>query len=282
MSAIPHSTRPPRNVRFNLSIYRRLLDAQIRSQMQYRAAFLLDFTGTAVSISLYFVSLALIMERFGDLAGWRLGEVALLFALGETSFGLMDMLFSGFDPGSFGRRIRRGTFDQLLLRPINLTVQVLGDEFLLRRLGRIVQGLAIFAFALSLADIHWTLGKVIYLPFVVAGQVAFFGGLFITGSTITFWTVESIEVVNIFTYGGNELISYPMHIYPDWLRRFFTYVLPAAFLNYYPALYLLDRPDPFGLPYVMRFAAPVAGLIVLAAALRFWRFGIRHYQSTGT
>lgn len=277
-----HPTHTPRNLRFNLSIYRRLLDAQIRSQMQYRAAFLLDFTGTAVSISLYFVSLALIMERFGDLAGWRLGEVALLFALGETSFGLMDMLFSGFDPGSFGRRIRRGTFDQLLLRPINLTVQVLGDEFLLRRLGRIVQGLAIFAFALSLADIHWTLGKVIYLPFVVAGQVAFFGGLFITGSTITFWTVESIEVVNIFTYGGNELISYPMHIYPDWLRRFFTYVLPAAFLNYYPALYLLDRPDPFGLPYVMRFAAPVAGLIVLAAALRFWRFGIRHYQSTGT
>ena len=282
MSAIPHSTRPPRNVRFNLSIYRRLLDAQIRSQMQYRAAFLLDFTGTAVSISLYFVSLALIMERFGDLAGWRLGEVALLFALGETSFGLMDMLFSGFDPGSFGRRIRRGTFDQLLLRPINLTVQVLGDEFLLRRLGRIVQGLAIFVFALGLADIQWTLGKVIYLPFVILGQVAFFGGLFVTGSTITFWTVESIEVVNIFTYGGNELISYPMHIYPDWLRRFFTYVLPAAFLNYYPALYLLDRPDPFGLPYVMRFAAPVAGLIVLAAALRFWRFGIRHYQSTGT
>lgn len=279
MSRLP---RAPRNLRFNLSIYRRLLDAQIRSQMQYRGAFLLDFTGTAISIGLYFVSLALIMERFGGLAGWQLGEVALLFAMGETSFGLMDLVFSGFDPGSFGRRIRRGTFDQLLLRPINLTAQVLGDEFLLRRLGRIAQGLAIFAFALSLADIDWTLGKAIYLPFVILGQVAFFGGLFITGATITFWTVESIELVNIFTYGGNELISYPMHIYPDWLRRFFTYVLPAAFLNYYPALYFLDRPDPFGLPFFMRFAAPVAGFAVLAAALRFWRFGIRHYQSTGT
>lgn len=271
-----------KRLRYNLSIYRRLLDVQIRSQMQYRAAFLLDSVGTALTLGFYFASLALIMQRFGDLAGWRLGEVALLFALAETSFGIMDMVFSGFDPGSFGRRVRRGSFDQLLLRPINLTVQVLGDEFLLRRLGRIAQGLAIFAIAVGLADIQWTLAKALYLPLVIFGQIAFFGGLFIVGSTITFWTVESIELVNIFTYGGTELISYPMHIYPDWLRRFFTYLLPAAFLNYYPALFFLDRPDPFGLPYAMRFAAPVVGLALLTIALRFWRFGIRHYQSTGT
>lgn len=282
MSTASLPARAGHSLRFNLSIYRRLLDVQVRSQMQYRTSFWLDFFGTALSIGMYFVSLALIMQRFGDLGGWRLGEVALLFALAETSFGIMDLIFSGFDPGSFGRRVRRGTFDQLLLRPINLTVQVLGDEFLLRRLGRIVQGLAIFAAALGLANIDWTLGKALYLPFVILGQVAFFGGLFIVGATITFWTVESIELVNIFTYGGNELISYPMHIYPDWLRRFFTYLLPAAFLNYYPALFFLDRPDPFGLPLIMRFAAPVAGLVVLLVALRFWRFGIRHYQSTGT
>lgn len=277
-----HPARARRGLRFHLSIYWRLLDVQIRSQMQYRAAFVLDFIGTAFSLGFFFVSLALIMQRFGDLAGWRLGEIALLFALAETSFGIMDLIFSGFDPGSFGRRVRRGTLDQLLLRPVNLTVQVLGDEFLLRRLGRIAQGAAIFIVALGLADIDWTLGKVVYLPLVILGQVAFFGGLFIAGATITFWTVESIELINIFTYGGNELISYPMHIYPDGLRRFFTYLLPAAFLNYYPALYFLDRPDPFGLPYAMRFAAPIAGLAVLLAALRFWRFGIRHYQSTGT
>lgn len=267
---------------FNLGVYRRLLGVQIRSQMQYRAAFLLDFIGTAISLGLYFVSLALIIQRFGDLAGWTLGEVAFLFAMAEISFGTMDLIFSGFDPSGFGRRVRRGTFDQLLLRPVNLTVQVLGDEFLLRRLGRIAQGIAIFAVALTLADIEWTLGKMLYLPLVIASMIAFFGGLFIIGATITFWTIESIELVNIFTYGGTELISYPMHIYPDWLRGLFTYLLPAAFLNYYPALYFLDKPDPFGLPPVMRFVAPLAGLAVLALALAFWRFGIRHYQSTGT
>ncbi len=142
--------------------------------------------------------------------------------------------------------------------------------------------LVVFLVALQLVDIQWTLGKLLYLPWVVLGIVAFFGGLFIIGATITFWTIDSIEVINIFTYGTTEMIGYPMHIYPTWLRNFFTFILPAALINYYPALFFLDRPDPFGLPAFMPFLAPVAGGAVLLVALGFWRFGIRRYQSTGT
>ena len=37
-------------------------------------------------------------------------------------------------------------------------------------------------------------------------------------------------------------------------------MIPAIFMNYYPALYLLDKPDPFGMPVWVRFLAPAAGL----------------------
>ncbi len=271
-----------RILRYNLALYGRLISVQIRAQLQYPASFWLDVIGTGVSLAAFFVSLTLILQRFGNLGGWRIGEIAFLFGILETSFGLMDMIFAGFDPANFGRRVRHGTFDQLLLRPVNITLQVLGDDFILRRLGRIAQGAVIFVIALNTVDIQWTLDKLLYLPFVVLGIVMFFGGLFIIGSTITFWTVESIEVMNIFTYGSSELISYPMHIYPDWLRSVFTFILPAALLNYYPALYFLDKPDPLGMPIFMRFLSPLAGLLVLLVSLLFWRFGIRHYQSTGT
>lgn len=266
----------------NLTIYRRLLSVQIRSQMQYRVAFVLDAAAAMPYLTLFFLALALVLERFGSVGGWRLGEIAFLWGTVEVAFGIMDMVFSGFDPGVFGRRVRQGSFDQLLLRPVNITLQVLGDEFALRRLGRIGQGLVIFAIAVGLADIQWTAGKLVYLPLVIGGMIAFFGGLFIIGSTFTFWTVESIEAMNILTYGGSEMMQYPMHIYPDLLRRLFTYIIPAIFLNYYPALYFLDKPDPLGLPPALRFVAPAVGFGTLLAALAFWRFGIRHYQSTGT
>lgn len=269
-------------LRFTLTTYWRLLAIQFRAQLQYRVSFLLEVLSAAIILSMFFVSLALVFARFGNLAGWTLGEVAFLWSIVEVAFGLMDMIFSGFDPANFGRRVRQGTFDQLLLRPVNITVQVLGDDFVLRRLGRILEGIVIFAVALHLAQIQWTLGKVLYLPFVVIGLICFFGGLFIIGAAITFWTVDSIEAINILTYGGSEMMSHPAHIYPDWLRRTFMYVIPALFLNYYPALYFLDRPDPFGLPSIMPFIAPLVGVGLLLAALAFWNFGIRHYQSTGT
>ncbi len=270
------------SLRFHLGTYSRLLKVQIRSQMQYRASFLVDILATGLITILEFASIALIFGRFGDFQGWSLGEVAFLYGQVETAFGLMDMVFSGFDPQNFGRQVRLGAFDQLLLRPVNITVQILGSEFVLRRLGKIILGLGIFAWALTMTDIHWTVGKIIYLPFVLFGMVAFFGGLFIIGATITFWTIESIEAINVFTYGGQYMISFPMHIYQNWLRQFFTFVLPAIFLNYYPALYFLDKPDPYLYPYLTRFIAPLVGLFILGTALAFWRFGLRYYQSTGT
>jgi len=265
-----------------LSIYFRLIWAQIRSQMQYRSGFLLDIFSTGLVTGLGFLSLALIFQRFGNIAGWNLAEVAFLYGMVETAFGIMDMLFSGFDPQNFGRQIRLGRFDQLLLKPVTLTVQVLGSDFVTRRIGRIIQGLSVLIIAIGLLDIHWTWIKVIFLPIMLISLIWFFGGLFMIGATITFWTVESIEVVNIFTYGGSEMMSYPMHIYPDWMRRVFTYIIPAIFLNYYPTLYLLDKSDPFQMPEYVFLLAPVVGFGVLAISFMFWQFGIRHYHSTGT
>ena len=264
------------------ALYRRLISYEVRSQMQYRVPFLLDTLASFMGTFIGFATLALILQRFENIAGWSLGEVAFLYGLVELAFGIMDMLFSGFDPGHFGARVRLGTFDQMLLRPVNVTLQVFASNLQVRRIGRIAQGALVLAVAIGLLEIHWTGLKLLYLPVILASMVAFFGGLFIIGATITFWTVESIEAINILTYGGTEMMAYPMSIYPNWMRRFFTYIVPAIFLNYYPALYILGKPDPFGLPGWAVFLSPVSGLAVLLAGLAFWQYGIRHYQSTGT
>ncbi|MEM7033025.1 MAG: ABC-2 family transporter protein [Chloroflexota bacterium] len=265
-----------------LGLYRRLILIQIRSQLQYRTAFVMETTATALMQGLFFLSIYLVMSRFGDIGGWSVGEVAFLYGLVELSFGLMDMIFSGFDPKDFGQQVRLGTFDQLMLRPVDLKLQVFGSEFVIRRIGRIFQGLLIFLVALSLLDIQWTIIKILFVPTIILSLVLFFGGLFIIGSTITFWTVESIEAINILTYGGSEMMAYPMHIYQDWLRQIFTFLVPAIFLNYYPAVYILDKPDPLNFPSFAPFLSPVAGLGVFIAALLFWQFGLKYYQSTGS
>lgn len=263
-------------------LYFRLISVNIRSQMQYRLSFLLDTVGTGFATLIEFMTLAAVFTRFGSVGGWKLGEVAFLYGLVELGFATMDMIFSGFDPGFFAQQIRRGTFDQFLLRPVSLALQVFSSEFIIRRMGRIAQGAVIFGLSLSLTQLVWTPGKVLYLPLVLASVVAFFGGLFVIGATTCFWTVEALEAINIFTYGGSAMLAYPMHVYGDWLRRFFTFVVPGALMVYYPALYFLDKPDPLGLPAFMPFLAPLAGFGVLGIAFAFWHMGVRKYTSTGT
>ncbi len=274
--------RAASDARRHVALLVRLVAAQVRSQLQFRVSFAMDVVTSFLIFSFEFGALAALFVRFETLGGWRLGEIAFLAGLTATSFKTMDMLFSGFDPPDFGQGVRKGTFDAILLRPAPLVLQVLGSRFVLHRVGAIAEGIALFGLALWLVDVRWTAGKLAFLPVLVVGQMAFFAALFVVGSTITFWTVDSIEAMNILTYGGHELNQYPAHIYPLPLRRFFTYIVPTLFLSYYPALYLLDKPDPTGMPPAARFVGPAIGLAAFGAALALWRVGIRHYRSTGT
>ena len=264
-----------------MKIYFILLSANLRSQLQHRASFALDVLATALANGLEFIAFMLAFTRFGSVGGWTFWQVAFLWGLSECAFAVMDMLFSGFDPSYFAELLKRGDFDRVLVRPMRLWVQLFAAEFALRRLGRISQGGIIFILALANVNIHWTPIKLAYLPIVFVSAIAFYGALFTFGAALCFWTTESIEIVNLFTYGGTTMASYPMHIYNDFFRRVFTFVVPTALMIYYPALFFFDLPDPTGLPKLAQFLAPLAGFGMLALAFAVWQVGVRKYQSVG-
>lgn len=268
--------------RHHLTLYARLLGAQIRSEGAHRTSFMLDALGSLLITAAEFAALALVLPRFGGLGGWTLGEICLLYGLAELAFVLMDILFGGFDAPNLSTHVRTGSFSTFLLRPAPLTLQVFTSDFALRRIPRVLLAAAIAGYGLTHAPLAAGPETAALLGAAVLGMICFFGGLFVIGGTLTFWTVDSVEAMNVLTYGGRTLISYPMDIYSAWLRRTFTYLIPAAFLSYLPALHLLGRPLPDGLPGWAALIGPLAGPLVLAGAFAFWRVGVRHYQGTGT
>jgi ABC-2 type transport system permease protein len=160
--------------------------------------------------------------------------------------------------------------------------QVCANEFALRRLGRIVQGTAVLLWSLTVVDITWDPARVAMLGSMVACGTAIFVGLFVLGAAFQFVSSDASEVANAFTYGGNTMTQYPLTIYPTEVVKALTFLVPVAFVNWYPALFILDVPDPFGLPGWLRFAAPVAAVAVCSLAALAWRAGVRRYRSTGS
>jgi ABC-2 type transport system permease protein len=260
-------------------LWRRLVGAQIRSQLQYRVSFALDLVGAFLISFIDFLAVLVIFHNVRRLGVWNVHEVAFLYAMSSITFALTDLLIGHFD--QFPQKIRDGNFDILLVRPRSTLFQVIGSDFQLRRLGKAIQGVIVLGYVVGSLGIHWDAGRIGMLVVMVPAAIVIFSSVWVVGGCLAFWTVDGGEFTNAFTYGGNFLAQYPVDILSAWLRRFLAYIVPLAFVCYFPALYILDKPDPLGLPRVFEFLSPAVALVAACIAGFVWRFAVRHYRSAG-
>lgn len=267
-------------MRDDLALLFRYLAVSVRGQVQYRASFWMMTIGQLFATGIEYLGILAMFHRFGSLRGWSLPEVALFYGIVNVAFALADAAARGFD--LFAGMVKSGDFDRLLLRPRSTALQVAGQELVLMRVGRLSQGLVVLLWAVTALPDPWTLPKTLLLVGVIVGGACLFYGLFVLQATLAFWTVETLEIMNTVTYGGIETGQYPLTIYRPWFRRFFTFVVPIAAMNYLPAPVLLERAPALGIPAALSWSAPAVGVFFLLLSLQFWKIGVRHYTSTGS
>ncbi|KQX53646.1 MULTISPECIES: ABC transporter permease [unclassified Streptomyces] len=252
----------------------------IRSTMAYRSSFALTLVAGFCVTFFDFVAILLMFGQVKGLGGFTFAEVALLYGTAGTSFGIADLVMGSVQ--RMGRRVRDGSLDVFLMRPAPLIAQVAADKFALRRFGRVLQGLVVLVWGLLLLDVAWTPVKVLLLPVTVVCGAVIFSALMVLGASAQFWMQDAAEVTNSFTYGGNTLLGYPPTVFAQDLVRGVVYVVPLAFVNWLPALYVLGRPAPAGVPEGAAFAAPLVAAVCCGIAGIAWRAGVRSYRSTGS
>lgn len=260
-----------------MKLYLKYLSILFRSQMEYRTSFILLSIGQFFVPFLVFTSIFMFFQRFESLAGWSLYEVALCYSVIHIAFSLSECFARGFD--SFSSLIINGDFDRILVRPRTTILQVLGSKFEFTRIGRLAQSLIVLVFSIANLQISWNIHKMTTLLLMIISAVFIFAGIYMLGATLCFWTVEGLEVVNIFTDGGREMAQYPLSIYKEWLRKFFTFIIPFGTVNYLPLMFILDKAEGNSLLYMF---TPLLGLVFIIPCVLVWNFGVRHYKSTGS
>jgi ABC-2 type transport system permease protein len=260
-----------------MKLYFKYMLLLFKSQMQYRASFLLLTVGQCLTPFTVFAGLYFLFERFGQVKGWSFYEVALCFAVTHMAFSITECFARGFD--TFSSLVVSGDFDRLLVRPRSTIVQVFGSRFEFSRIGRLFFSTVILIWAAINISADWTPLKIAALVLMIASGVMIFTGIFILAASISFWTVQGLEIANIFTDGGREMTQYPLNIYHTWVRRFFTFVIPFGCVNYLPLIYILGRQGGNDPLYAF---TPLMGFLFLVPCLLVWRIGVRHYRSTGS
>ena len=243
--------------------------------MQYKTSFLLTSIGQFLVSFNVFLGIFFMFQRFSKVEGFTYSEVLLCYAIILLEFALAEMTARGFD--TFSGMVRSGEFDRILVRPQNEIVQVLGSKFELTRIGRIIQAVTMFVYGIMKSDVAWNFPKICTIVFMLIGGTAVFSALFLIYAALCFFTLDGLEFMNVFTDGAREFGKYPIGIYGKKMLLFTTFIIPYALIQYYPILYILDRRSS-----ILYMFLPLAACWFLILAILLWKFGVRHYKSSGS
>ena len=251
----------------------------MKSAMQYRSSLMMQVIAQIVMTGGEMMAVTVLLARFRMVGHWSAMEIMFFFGVMQASFALTELFGRGV--AAFPGFIGRGQFDALLIRPRPLLLQVLCSQLDPRRIGSFAVGVTAMLVAAMNLQIQWTAGKALLMAEVVVCSMLLTLGLFMIEATMCFFSVKSIEMVNVLTYGGRSTCQYPVDIFPKPLELLFTYVAPFALCMHWPVAWVLGQPmTPLAPGWY--YVTPLAGAVFFALMSRVWYWGVKHYRSTGT
>lgn len=258
-----------------MKFYRSLFLINLKAQMQYKLSLFMTSFGQFLTAFATYFSLDFVLRQVNAVDRFTYGQTALCFAVIMVAFSLGEAVGGGL--AVFPRMVNQGEFDRILTRPRNPVLQIIVPNFDFTRVGLFLQGLLVLALAIPVSGIVWTPLRVLTLVLMLlCGSVLFFC-LFLFKASFCFFTMNSLDFLNIFTYGARQFGRYPFSVYGKTILYLLTFVIPLALVQYWPLLYLIgEKTGPL---YVL---TPLLSLLFILPCWALFRFGIRHYKSAGS
>ncbi len=260
-----------------LRIYGKLELLHLRVHLEYEADFWIGLVGSTLQAATGFVFVWVLLSRVPQVAGWTLWEVAFLYALVITARGFREVLCDGV--WALRRLVNGGEFDRILVRPISPVLQVITQMSAIFGFGGVLLGLWIIARASSELGLAWDAGRVAFVCLSIVSSVMIIGAIDLATNCIAFWEPASTSSFPFLVFSFSEFAKYPLTLYGRLVQVFLTWVLPFAFVSYYPGSVLLGKPVE---PAWLGWLSPLAGPIAALAAGVVWQASLRRYQGTGS
>lgn len=258
-----------------MKFYFKSLLLHLKSLLEYKSSFIASFfSQILVFFSYYFVIIAL-FSKFDNIKGYTLYEVLLCFGVIQFGYAFCESFARGMD--KFDNIIINGKFDRILLRPKNIIIQVLCYDSDYTKVSRLIQSVIVLIIAIIKLNINWTLLKIITLVLMLLSAIIIFLSIFLLAAAYCFITIQGLEVRNVFTAGGKHMAQYPIGIFKKGFVYFFTFIIPYAFVNYYPLMYVLSKND--NLLYAL---SPLLVIVYLFPCLIIFYKGTKRYSSIGS
>lgn len=260
-----------------LRIYGRLSLLTLRSHLEYELDFWIGMVGFALTHVTTILFVRAIFTRVPQLAGWTLWEVIFLHALVTTPHGLVVL----FGNGQWALRglVYSGRFDQLLVRPYPLVLQVLSQQSSINGAGVFLLGAVLLQRSAAELGLSWDPLKLLVLFLTIANSAVIFAALSYAANCIAFWEPGADATFPNMIRDGMEFAKFPVSLYGRIVQFLLTFLLPFAFVSYLPGALLLGRTT---VPLITGLLIPLSGLAATAVAYLIWQTALHRYQGTAS
>ncbi|WP_310832486.1 ABC transporter permease [Paenibacillus pedocola] len=255
-----------------LEVYKQCMYSAIQAAAAYRMNFIISSLITLVGNTLFPLVTLLIYRAGTSFPGWSLYEVLLIQSVFTMSSGLSSLIFGGVLWTTMSH-IREGSFEVILLKPLNPLFFIIATTFSTDSIGLFLGGVALFIFSVIQAG---AIPLLFWLQFM---------GLFIAGTAVLAGLSLMMAAMS-FKWVGNSRISeladsvlnigkYPLPVFPKAVQAVATMIIPVGMVGFLPASALLGRVQ------ARDFIAVLPCLLFLAAGVWVYRHMIRLYEGVG-
>ncbi len=264
------------SLRWHAGIFGAYFAQFVKTRLAYRMDFFVDTFGVMVSIAIQLAVLTTLFSKVTALQGWSFEQVLFIYGFSLVPLGLFNLISVNLYQFA-DRYIIQGKFDRVLLRPVNTLAQVLCESFNVSGLNEIALGTAIIVWAgLRMGLEVGVLDVVAVLVMAPTGALVYLG-VFLAITSISFW-IEDKMGIGPPVYNVIRFSRYPLTIYSLPVRLLLTFVLPFAWVAFYPATWFIGD----GNLRLVAALTPLVGVVVFSGAVLVWRRGVANYSSTGS
>ena len=262
-------------------LYITFLKNYLKSKTEYKFSFFLDIISPFIIFVGIYLSIWIILLQFKQIGDWNMFDVLFMYNINLFCWGVSGF-FLKVPMLELGGYIARGEFDIYLLRPVNSLLHLVLKNFDYPSIGIVSLSLIVFIAYLPEFNISWTISKLIFFPIILLSGTIIHCAIMIIAGALNFWFTKAEQAVNMTVYGVKRFIDYPIFIFNKAIQFIITFIIPYAFVNFYPSQYLLDKREPVIFTPVFIFASPIVSIIFFCFYLVIWNVGIKKYQSTGS
>jgi ABC-2 type transport system permease protein len=263
-----------------LATFSRYWRINLLTMLEYRTNFFMFAIFNVIYHGVAVMALWVTLTNFPSINGWDFRDTAFMYGLWMLGHALHNTVF--YQVGEVPGWVREGRFDRFLVRPldplfsiITAPIQSWPDELPL--------AIVYFCIVTAYAGVHVDAVFLLYVPLVAIGGALIDFGINLGIATASFWFTRVDSLRWIFMSLEQEFSRYPISIYARGVRLVLAFVLPLAFMNYFPATFLLHKSETgLHLNPAVGLLTPIVGLVCTALGYAFWRVGIARYAGTGS